>query len=56
MDPSLKFACYEILRRLDEFDTRMERRFSRTMAALEQRGIASKLRDDTLERSPAPQF
>ena len=44
MDPSLKFAFDEILRRLDASNARMEQRFSRTMPSLERWGAAVKLR------------
>lgn len=56
MDPSLKFACDEILRRLDELDARMEQRFSRTMATLEQRGATVELRVGGLEQAAATQL
>ena len=51
MDPSLKFAFDEILRRLDAFDARMEQHFSRTLASLERWGTAVELRTGGLEQS-----
>ncbi|CAD6229571.1 unnamed protein product [Miscanthus lutarioriparius] len=56
MDPSLKFACDEILRRLDELDALMEQRFSRTMATLEQRSATVELRVGGLGQAAATQL
>ena len=50
MDPSLKFAFDEILRKFDEFDARMEQRFSRAMATLEPRDAAVEIRIDSFEQ------
>ena len=50
ISPSIRFLLDEIHRRFDEFDARMEQRFSRAIAALEPRDAAVEIRIDSFEQ------